>query len=120
MTKAFNPSTKALGSRKLTSVRADLAAFVEWAVRVQNHRRAEDRLSVEFLGAAAILWISDGIEEIEQKVARVVLRDGSWHLQWADRSDRWRDYDNEVVDGYLTLAIPMLLIEQDEHGAFWG
>lgn len=58
--------------------------------------------------------MADGTEVL---IARCVLRDGRWHLQWADSSERWLDYDGKA---YLTLAIPMLFVDEDADGVFWG
>ena len=114
MNKAFTPSPRALGTRKLASVRADVDSFVSWVIRQSQIPgrtvRAEIRTN------SVVVWL-DLDDDHALPIARVQLREGYWHLQWADRSDDWRDYDDKA---YLTLAIPMDLINQDPGLEFWG
>ncbi len=113
MNKAFIPSSRALGTRKLASVRADVEAFTGW---VGTRSQLPGGVRAEFRTNSVVVWL-DLDNDHAMQIARVQLREGYWHLQWADRSDGWRDYDDK---SYLTLAIPMDLIDQDPDSVFWG
>jgi len=52
----------------------------------------------------------------DMPIARFQLSNGSWHLHWADRNGKWKLYDDR---DYFTLAIPMVLVDQDADGVFW-
>jgi len=114
MNKGFTPSPRALSTRKLASVRADVETFIGW-VRNQNHLPGSN-VRAEIRTNSVVVWL-DLDDDHAMPIARVQLGEGYWHIQWADRSDAWRDYDDK---SYLTLAIPMDLIDQDRGSEFWG
>ena len=111
---AFHPSKLDLGDRRRGSVDADAAAFEAWVKRSDPELPGRARITIARGGHVDLIELED---DFRSPVARVILRAGRWHLQWANRSDRWLDYDDKA---YLTLAIPMQLIEEDPSGVFWG
>ena len=114
MATVFTPSNNQLGDRTPASVRADVAAFMAWVKRFDAGRDAGELRTATRANYAVLFEVVNGSD---MPIARVVLRTGRWQVQWADRSNRWHDYDEQ---SYLTLAIPMRLIEEDASGVFWG
>ena len=105
------------GSRRPANIRGDVQALHGWVERWNATNPTMPTLTLK-VSSDAIVLLEVEDDGATCRVARFPLRDGHWRLQWMRGNGRWMDY--EPGSRYLTLAIPMLLIDEDVDGCFWG
>ncbi|TWE11763.1 DUF3024 domain-containing protein [Rudaeicoccus suwonensis] len=102
--------------REFAKTRSSVDALREWVARRNSASDARWFLLLqEGLGS---IVLSENESGSSIPIARFPRTDGYWRLQWMRGSGKWVDY--EPGKRYRTLATPMLLIQEDADGCFFG
>lgn len=93
------------------TIEADKVAFRAW---VADQQKQPGRTGLKVRETKNRLTL---IDDETGAVAAFVFGNGRWTLKWMRQNGRWAPYDDK---SYRTLDVPMLLVDRDEYGCFWG
>jgi len=105
------------GDRNHRFIAGDIAAIHAWVADLNRSDVRADTEVVALDTASGVEIHQHGDDGLDLSIARFRLENGRWVLQWQRQNERWQNYTDT---SYLTAAIPMTQVEQDEDGVFWG